>query len=87
MEKPLGHDLTSARDLNAELARGFDEAQVYRIDHYLAKDTVQNVLAFRFSNPLFEAGWNRNLVRSVQVTAAGGATCTTSFTPTAARAG
>lgn len=70
VEKPLGHDLTSARDLNAELARGFDEAQVYRIDHYLAKDTVQNVLAFRFSNPLFEAGWNRNLVRSVQVTAA-----------------
>ncbi len=70
VEKPLGRDLLSSRELNRALGRAFDEAQIYRIDHYLAKDTVQNVLAFRFSNPLFESGWNRNLVQSVQVTAA-----------------
>ena len=70
VEKPLGRDLASSRELNSALARAFDETQIYRIDHYLAKDTVQNVLAFRFSNPLFESGWNRNLVQSVQVTAA-----------------
>ena len=70
VEKPLGRDLLSSRELNLALGRAFDESQIYRIDHYLAKDTVQNVLAFRFSNPLFESGWNRNLVQSVQVTAA-----------------
>jgi glucose-6-phosphate 1-dehydrogenase len=70
VEKPLGRDLLSSRELNLALGRAFDETQIYRIDHYLAKDTVQNVLAFRFSNPLFESGWNRNLVQSVQVTAA-----------------
>jgi glucose-6-phosphate 1-dehydrogenase len=70
VEKPLGHDLQSAEKLNAQLAGTFDEAQVYRIDHYLAKDTVQNVLALRFSNSLFEPVWNRNLVETIQITVA-----------------
>ncbi len=70
VEKPLGHDLESSRELNHQLQETFTEDQIYRIDHYLAKDTVQNVLALRFSNAIFEAIWNRNLVQSVQITAA-----------------
>jgi glucose-6-phosphate 1-dehydrogenase len=70
LEKPLGYDLKSAEKLNAQLATAFDESQVYRIDHYLAKDTVQNVLAFRLSNSLFEPVWNRNLVETIQITVA-----------------
>ena len=70
MEKPLGHDLESARKLNEQLAKAFAEQQIFRIDHYLAKDTVQNVLAFSFSNSLFEPVWNRNLVETIQITVA-----------------
>lgn len=70
VEKPFGHDLASSRELNHQLQEAFTEDQIYRIDHYLAKDTVQNVLALRFSNAIFEAIWNRNLVQSVQITAA-----------------
>lgn len=70
VEKPLGHDVESARKLNAQLAKAFEEQQTFRIDHYLAKDTVQNVLALRFSNSLFERVWNRTMIESIQITAA-----------------
>jgi glucose-6-phosphate 1-dehydrogenase len=70
VEKPFGHDLASAQRLNAQLAEAFDEEHIFRIDHYLAKDTVQNVLALRFSNSLFEPVWNRTLVESIQITVA-----------------
>src|SRR5438105_12082299 len=70
LEKPLGHDLDSARALNQQLKSAFAENQIFRIDHYLAKDTVQNVLAFRFSNSLFEPVWNRTMIESIQITAA-----------------
>ena len=70
IEKPFGYDLASARALNAEVLEVFDESQVYRIDHYLGKETVQNMMAFRFANALFEPVWNRNYVDSVQITAA-----------------
>ena len=70
VEKPLGHDGSSSRKLNRQLTEIFDEHQLFRIDHYLAKDTVQNVLAFRFSNSVFEPIWNRTLIDTIQVTAA-----------------
>ena len=70
VEKPLGQDASSARQLNHQLRELFDESQIFRIDHYLAKDTVQNVLAFRFSNSLFEPVWNRTMIESIQITAA-----------------
>jgi glucose-6-phosphate 1-dehydrogenase len=70
VEKPLGRDLASAVKLNAQLAEAFAEEQIFRIDHYLAKDTVQNVLALRFSNSLFEPVWNRTLVESILITVA-----------------
>src|SRR5258705_2906432 len=70
VEKPFGRDLASARALNESIAYVFDEHQVYRIDHYLGKDTVQNVLVFRFGNSLFEPIWNRNYVDYVEITAA-----------------
>src|SRR5437868_801304 len=68
IEKPFGHDLQSARDLNKEVAKVFDEEQVYRIDHYLGKETVQNLLVFRFANGIFEPIWNRRYVDHVQIT-------------------
>jgi glucose-6-phosphate 1-dehydrogenase len=70
VEKPFGHDLESARQLNAELKKVLTEKQIYRIDHYLGKETVQNVLVFRFTNNIIEPLWNRNYVDHVQITAA-----------------
>jgi glucose-6-phosphate 1-dehydrogenase len=70
IEKPFGHDLESARALNDEVNKVFDERQVFRIDHYLGKETVQNVLVFRFANGIFEPIWNRNYIDHVQITAA-----------------
>jgi glucose-6-phosphate 1-dehydrogenase len=70
IEKPFGRDLDSARALNAEVTRVFNESQIYRIDHYLGKETVQNLLVFRFGNAIFEPIWNRRYVDHVQITAA-----------------
>jgi len=70
VEKPFGHDLASARELSDRLHEVFDESSVYRIDHYLGKETVQNILAFRFGNGIFEPLWNRRYIEHVQITAA-----------------
>ncbi|GAA0301163.1 glucose-6-phosphate dehydrogenase [Rhodovulum strictum] len=70
VEKPFGHDLGSARALNATLAAHFDEQQIYRIDHYLGKETVQNLMAVRFGNMLFEPLWNAQYVDHIQITVA-----------------
>ena len=68
VEKPFGHDLDSARQLNRELVRYAREQQIYRIDHYLGKETVQNILMFRFSNAIFERLWNRESIDHLQLT-------------------
>ena len=70
IEKPFGHDLATAVALNHEIGKVLQENQVYRIDHYLGKETVQNILAFRFANGIFEPVWNRRYVDHVQVTVA-----------------
>src|SRR5438046_9929620 len=70
IEKPFGHSLESARALNAVVREAFAEHQVYRIDHYLGKETVQNLLVFRFANSIFEPLWYRQHVHHVQITAA-----------------
>ena len=70
VEKPFGRDLASARELNADIRRYFEETQIYRIDHYLGKETVQNILALRFSNSIFEPLWSQHYVDHVQITVA-----------------
>ncbi|CAN5741624.1 glucose-6-phosphate dehydrogenase [soil metagenome] len=70
IEKPFGHNLQSAIELNGLLHTNFDEKQIYRIDHYLGKETVQNILAFRFANTMYEPIWNRNYIESIQITVA-----------------
>jgi glucose-6-phosphate 1-dehydrogenase len=70
VEKPFGRDLESAKELNAEIRRYFEEGQIYRIDHYLGKDTVQNILALRFANGIFEPVWNQHYLDHVQITVA-----------------
>lgn len=70
VEKPIGHDLESARALEGHLAAAFDESDTYRIDHYLGKETVQNILAFRFANGIFEPLWNRRYIDNIQITGA-----------------
>jgi glucose-6-phosphate 1-dehydrogenase len=70
IEKPFGTDLRSARELNHQVHQALDESQVYRIDHYLGKETVQNIMVFRFANAVFEPIWNRRYVDHVQITAA-----------------
>ena len=67
IEKPFGHDLESAKELNKLLSGIFDERQIYRIDHYLGKETVQNIMAFRFANSILEPIWNRNYIEHVQI--------------------
>jgi glucose-6-phosphate 1-dehydrogenase len=70
LEKPFGHDLASAKALNQMLTQEVEESQIYRIDHYLGKETVQNILAFRFANALFEPIWDRRYIDHVQITVA-----------------
>jgi len=70
LEKPIGHDLASARQINDEVGEIFPEKQIYRIDHYLGKETVQNLIALRFANPVFERLWSADAIDHVQITAA-----------------
>ena len=70
IEKPFGHDLDSARVLNRDITSELKESQIYRIDHYLGKETVQNILVFRFANGIFEPIWNRRYIDHVQITVA-----------------
>ena len=67
LEKPLGRDLASAKQINREVGEVFEESQIYRIDHYLGKETVQNLLAFRFSNGIYEPLWNKSQIDHIQI--------------------
>ena len=69
-EKPFGHDLKSAKELNDSITKVFDEKQIYRIDHYMAKELVQNLLVLRFANSIFEPLWNKEYIDHVQITVA-----------------
>ncbi|MEC4670447.1 MAG: glucose-6-phosphate dehydrogenase [Nitrospirota bacterium] len=68
VEKPIGHDLASAKAINASIGQVFDESQIYRIDHYLGKETVQNIMVLRFANSIFEPIWNHKFIDHVQIT-------------------
>ncbi|MFY0677577.1 MAG: glucose-6-phosphate dehydrogenase [Neptuniibacter sp.] len=70
LEKPIGHSLESSLEVNSEVAKYFDESQIYRIDHYLGKETVQNLIAMRFANNLFGSQWNQNFISHVEITVA-----------------
>ncbi len=70
LEKPFGHDIASACALNATLRKGLEESQIYRMDHYLGKETVQNIMVLRFANPIFEPVWNNRYVKNVHITVA-----------------
>jgi glucose-6-phosphate 1-dehydrogenase len=70
LEKPLGHDLKSSREINGTIAQSFKEYQIFRIDHYLGKETVQNLMVLRFANPLFERAWNADNIDNIQITVA-----------------
>jgi glucose-6-phosphate 1-dehydrogenase len=70
MEKPIGHDFASSRQINDSVSAVFDESRVYRVDHYLGKEGVQNLLALRFGNALFEPLWNARHIEQVQITVA-----------------
>ncbi len=70
LEKPIGHDHDSSNQINDEVAKYFEESQIYRIDHYLGKETVQNLIALRFANPIFGAQWNQNQISHVEITVA-----------------
>jgi glucose-6-phosphate 1-dehydrogenase len=70
LEKPIGHDLESSRKVNDAVAQFFPENRTYRIDHYLGKGTVQNLIALRFANSLFETQWNQNYISHVEITVA-----------------
>ena len=70
LEKPIGHDLASAREINDQVGAVLSEPQIYRIDHYLGKETVQNLLALRFANTIFERLWNADVIDHVQITVA-----------------
>ena len=69
IEKPFGRDYKSAHELNAAIHRFYPENQIFRSDHYLAKEAVQNILIFRFANSIFEASWNSNYIESIQINA------------------
>ena len=70
LEKPLGHDLESCREINEQVAQVFEEESTFRIDHYLGKETVQNLIAVRFGNPLFSPQWRNTFIDNVQITVA-----------------